>query len=95
LRNQRVPGIDVVLVDNESTDDTVAIAEAHGVTIRRIAREDFSYGRALNIGIDTARHDVVALLSSHCVPIDELWAPGADARYQRHRPPRSVDDVSR
>lgn len=74
LRNQRVPDIDVILVDNESTDRTVPIAEAHGVTVRTITRDEFSYGRALNVGIDAARHDVVALLSSHCVPIDELWA---------------------
>ncbi len=74
LRNQRVPDIDVVLVDNESTDDTVVISERHGVTVRTISRDEFSYGRALNIGIEAARHDVVALLSSHCVPIDELWA---------------------
>ena len=74
LRNQRVSAIDIILVDNESTDETVPIAKAYGVNVRTISRDDFSYGRALNVGIDAARHDVVALLSSHCVPIDELWA---------------------
>jgi glycosyltransferase involved in cell wall biosynthesis len=74
LRHQRLADIDVILVDNDSTDATVAIARSHGVTLRNITREEFSYGRALNIGIAAARHDVVALLSSHCVPIDELWA---------------------
>jgi glycosyltransferase involved in cell wall biosynthesis len=74
LRHQRVPDIDVILVDNESTDDTVAIAERFGVTLTHISREDFSFGRALNRGIEAARHEVVSLLSSHCVPVDELWA---------------------
>ena len=74
LRHQRISEIDIILVDNESTDNTLAIAKSHGVTHRTISREEFSYGRALNIGIEAAQHDVVALLSSHCVPIDELWA---------------------
>ena len=74
LTRQKLPDIDVVLVDNESTDDSVPIAERFGCTIRTIGRDEFSYGRALNIGFEAARHDTVALLSSHCVPIDELWA---------------------
>ncbi|MBT5264046.1 MAG: glycosyltransferase family 2 protein [Rhodospirillaceae bacterium] len=74
LANQRIPNIDVILVDNESTDDTVAIAESFGVTMRYISRDEFSFGRALNIGVEAARHEVVSMLSSHCVPIDELWA---------------------
>ncbi len=71
--------IDVVLVDNDSTDGTVEVAAAFGATLTNIAREEFSYGRALNIGIEAARREVVALLSSHCVPVDELWADYAFA----------------
>lgn len=73
LRRQRVPDIDIILVDNDSTDDTVAIAKHHGATLTYISREEFSFGRALNIGIEAAKHEVVALVSSHCVPVDELW----------------------
>lgn len=79
IRRQRLQDIDVVLVDNDSTDGTVEVAEAFGATLTTIGREEFSYGRALNIGIAAAKHDVVALLSSHCVPVDELWADYAYA----------------
>jgi glycosyltransferase involved in cell wall biosynthesis len=74
LARQTVTDIDVILVDNESTDDSVAIAERFGCQIRHIDRAEFSYGRALNRGIDAARHDIVALVSAHCVPVDDLWA---------------------
>ncbi|WP_051340652.1 glycosyltransferase [Azospirillum halopraeferens] len=73
LRNQRVPDIEIILVDNESTDDTVPIARRFGATVLNIGRAEFTYGRALNIGIEAARHEVVALVSAHCVPVDELW----------------------
>ena len=74
LARQRVRDIDVVLVDNDSTDGTVEVAEGFGCTITNISRHEFSYGRSLNIGIEAAKYDAVAMISSHCVPIDELWA---------------------
>lgn len=66
--------LDLILVDNESTDNTVAIAKDFGARVVTISQERFSFGRALNIGIVEARFEVVALLSSHCVPVNDLWA---------------------
>lgn len=74
LKHQRLGDLDVILVDNDSTDLTVPIAERYGVRVTNITREEFSYGRALNVGIAMARHEAVALVSSHCIPVDELWA---------------------
>ncbi len=107
IRRQRLADIDVVLVDNDSTDGTVEVAKAFGATLTNITREEFSYGRALNIGIEAARHEVVALLSSHCVPVDELWAdyafahlgPEGDARicgiYGRQEPLPDTSAIDR
>ena len=98
LRQQRIPDIDIVLVDNESSDHTVKVAANYDVHLVTIGRAEFTYGRALNIGIAAARHDVVSLLSAHCIPTDELWAdyllahlgPGTDERvcgiYGRQEP---------
>lgn len=74
VRHQRRPVEDIILVDNASTDDTVAIARQYGAHILHITPEAFTYGRALNLGIAAARFEVVAMLSAHCVPVDELWA---------------------
>ncbi len=63
----------VVLVDSGSSDDTVAIAEAHGAKIACIAPEQFSFGRALNLGCSHATGEVLVFVSAHVYPLDEHW----------------------
>jgi len=72
LRQTRQPE-QVILVDSGSNDDTVAIAEAHGVDIIHIAPADFSFGRALNVGCEAATGDVLVFVSAHVYPTDEHW----------------------
>lgn len=74
IKHQRLDIDDVILVDNESTDGTREIGEAYGVKLTTISRKEFTFGRALNQGIAIARHPLIAILSAHCIPIDELWA---------------------
>lgn len=74
LSHQRLGSLDVILVDNESTDGTVDVARRFGVRVISIGDSEFSYGRALNIGIRAARHETVAMLSAHCIPVNDLWA---------------------
>lgn len=50
LEQQTVKPDEIILVDSGSTDDTVAIAKAAGCTVVRIAKNEFSFGRALNRG---------------------------------------------
>ena len=64
---------EVILVDSGSTDATVAIAEAFGATVVPIARDEFSFGRALNRGIEVAASDLMALVSAHVYPIYDDW----------------------
>lgn len=73
IREQRKRPEEVILVDSGSTDATVAIAEAFGATIVPIARDDFSFGRALNRGIDAAESDLIVLASAHVYPIYDNW----------------------
>lgn len=64
---------EVVLVDSGSTDETLEIAERHGCRILHITREEFSFGRSLNIGCEAAQGDVLVITSGHCVPVDPYW----------------------
>ena len=41
----------MLVLDSGSTDDTLAIARAHGARIYEMAPEDFDYSRSLNVGI--------------------------------------------
>ncbi|MBS0388236.1 MAG: glycosyltransferase [Proteobacteria bacterium] len=65
--------VEVVLVDSGSTDGTLAIAERFGCHIQHIGREEFSFGRSLNIGCAAARGDILVFTSGHCVPADTRW----------------------
>lgn len=67
------PCREVIIVDSGSTDDTVAIAERHSCRIVHILREDFSFGRSLNVGCDAAKGDFLVFISGHCVPTNDQW----------------------
>ena len=47
--------LDVLVLDSGSTDDTIAIARAHGARVHEMAPEDFDYSKSLNVGIDDGR----------------------------------------
>lgn len=64
---------EVVLVDSGSTDGTLEIAERHGCRIFHITREEFSFGRSLNMGCEAAEGEILVITSGHCVPVDEHW----------------------
>jgi rhamnosyltransferase len=65
--------LDILVVDSGSTDDTIAIARAHGARIHEIPPEEFDYSMSLNVGIERVRGDLVVLLSAHAIPLDDRW----------------------
>lgn len=75
LAAQHTPGLghEVIIVDSGSTDGTLDIAERHGCRILHISREEFSFGRSLNLGCEAARGDILVITSGHCVPTDAHW----------------------
>ncbi len=68
---QRYENFEVILVDNRSTDQTVAKAEKYPVKVIYI--DDFLPGKAINLGIRASSGEVIAILSGHCIPVDENW----------------------
>jgi len=75
IRDQQLGGhsAEVVLVDSGSTDRTLKIAEDFGCRIVHIRKDEFSFGRSLNLGCRAAGGAAFAFVSGHCVPVDRHW----------------------
>lgn len=85
ISRQSVNKIEVIVVDSGSTDKTVSIAARHKARVLKIKPTEFTFGRALNIGVRAARSDLVVLASAHVVPSSDSWlekliAPFADRK---------------
>lgn len=64
---------EVIIVDSGSTDGTLEIAALNKCHILQIAKEDFSFGRSLNMGCEFASGEIIVIISGHCIPTDESW----------------------
>ncbi|MEJ2759318.1 MAG: glycosyltransferase family 2 protein [Anaerolineales bacterium] len=73
IQQQTMEGVETILVDSGSTDDTVAIAEQFGVKVVHISPEEFTFGRSLNRGIQAAKGAFIVNISAHCYPVYPDW----------------------
>jgi rhamnosyltransferase len=73
-------GLEILVVDSGSTDGTLAIARSAGARLIEISSQDFTFGRALNVGSEAAQGEFLVNLSGHAVPVQhdylkQLTAP--------------------
>ena len=65
---QQYKNIEVIIVDNESTDRTVA--KAQEFPIKLVTIKDFFPGKAINDGIRASSGEYIVCLSGHCIPVN-------------------------
>ena len=64
---------EIVLIDSGSEDNTLNIALKHRCRILKIKKEEFSFGRSLNIACKESYGEYLVFISGHCVPVDQSW----------------------
>jgi rhamnosyltransferase len=64
---------EIILVDSGSCDETVVIANSFGCKVVHIDQAEFSFGRALNVGIEQAAYSIIVAISAHCIPVGKRW----------------------
>lgn len=70
--SQTIKNLEVILVDNNSNDNTVKIAKSYGV--KKISKiKKFVPGIALNKGCNLAVGKYLVFLSAHCIPENKYW----------------------
>jgi rhamnosyltransferase len=99
IQGQLFRDYEVVLVDSGSADRTVEVASQYGARIVPIDPKDFTYGRALNLGVSRSNGQFLVSLSAHATPESSRWLgslvsgfryPSVAAVYGRHIPRSNV-----
>jgi len=73
LDMQSVKHLEVIVVDNNSRDNTGAIAKRYGCKLISFPDRQFNYSKALNKGIQEATGELLAILSGHAIPVNDRW----------------------
>jgi glycosyltransferase involved in cell wall biosynthesis len=73
IQQQKVPEVQIILVDSGSTDGTVSIAQRYGAEVVHIRPQEFTFGRSLNLGVAQARAEIVVIASAHVYPVYPDW----------------------
>lgn len=76
--------IDVTVVDSGSTDQTLQIAEEFGCKVVVVPQEEWSWGKALNIGFENCQAEFVGIISAHCYLIGDSFVVKAVSLMREH-----------
>ncbi len=73
--DQAGPPLELIVVDDGSTDNSVAVAESLGSAVRVLHQKNQGPAAARNRGVQAARGEFIAFLDA-----DDVWLPGSLAR---------------
>lgn len=73
---------EIIIVDNQSEDDSVEVALQYGCKVINIT--NFTYGRALNLGIEKTTNKLILFLSSHAVPVGNHFFKSAVETFRKN-----------
>ncbi|MCI5224226.1 MAG: glycosyltransferase family 2 protein, partial [Candidatus Electrothrix sp. AR4] len=64
---------ETIIVDSGSTDNTLAVANSFETKVVNIEKNEFTFGKSLNFGCDSASGDYLIFISGHCIPQNNDW----------------------
>lgn len=65
--------IETVIIDSGSDDNTIEIANSFNSKITYIKKNEFTFGRSLNLGSEFSSGDILVYISGHCIPASPKW----------------------
>ena len=73
ISQQTERDVEIILVDSGSTDATLSIASRYPIKVIYVSPDEFSFGRALNLGCKAACGEYLVFISAHCWPVYNDW----------------------
>jgi rhamnosyltransferase len=96
---------EVVLIDSESDDRTLEIANAFPLRIHRIRRDEFHHGKTRNLGAQLAKGSILIYLAGDAYPLSRHWLNNlvsplmsdstVAAVYGKHEPKPGCNPINR
>ncbi|MED4941224.1 glycosyltransferase family 2 protein [Heyndrickxia coagulans] len=71
LKNYIDREYELLIIDSESEDNTVQIAQDNGAKVINVSRKNFNHGATRNIGIDNSKGDYLIYLTQDAIPFDK------------------------
>lgn len=85
LNKQSYSPLEVILVDSESTDQTVSIAEAKGARTLKVKQREFDHGGTRNLAARQAKGEYILFLSQDALPTDEKYVENLIAGFREEQ----------
>lgn len=85
LMNQTYNNFEIIIVDSESTDNTISICNKYDTKIISIKKKSFNYSYASNIGAEHAKGDILCYLSGHSIPLKMNYIERAVEEFSNER----------
>jgi 2-polyprenyl-3-methyl-5-hydroxy-6-metoxy-1,4-benzoquinol methylase/glycosyltransferase involved in cell wall biosynthesis len=74
IRAQRkVQNVEIIIIDSESTDNSVEIAMEYGAKIIKISQKEFNHGATRNLGAKEAKGDYLVFTVQDAMPNNDYW----------------------
>lgn len=73
LKNQTHVPEEILIVDSESTDDTVKIAEQEGIRVLPVKRSGYDHGGTRNFAAAHTTGDAIFFFSQDALPVNEYY----------------------
>lgn len=93
LKKQTYKNYEIIIIDSQSTDNTVKIAKEYDVKIVSILKQDFDYSYASNMGVKVASGEIICFLSGHSVPISKDYLKEVNNVFQNNEIAACYGDV--